>query len=118
LIALVSQGLTWQQAVQWLPEVEVHAGSQAGLLTKHDTYGISFAWSSPGNCTSVSHNSIDSDVTSNKARNSRSSSALNGHSGVLDSSQKHGCHQSDGVSSSNQTARVALKVRLMPSCLV
>ena len=118
LIALVSQGPTWQQAVQWMPEVEVHAGSQTGLLTKHDTYGISFAWSSPSDCTSVNHDSIDSDVTSNRVYNSRSSCALNGHSGVLDSSPNHDCRQSVDVSSSNQTARVALKVRLMPSCLV
>ncbi len=101
-----------------MPEVEVHAGSQAGLLTKHDTYGISFAWSSPGDCTSVIHESIDSQVTSTKACNSRSSSLLKGHSGVPDSNQNHGCQQSDDVSSSSQTARVALKVRLMPSCLV
>ena len=79
LIALVSQGSTWQQAVQWMPEVEVHAGSQASLLTQHDTYGINFAWSSPSDCTSVNHDSIDSKVTSNKACNSRSSCALNGH---------------------------------------
>jgi len=101
-----------------MPEVEVHAGSQAGLLTKHDTYGISFAWSSPGDCTSVNHDSIDSDVTSNKARNSRSSGALNGHSGLLVSSPNQDCRQTDDVSSSNQTARVALKVRLMPSWIV
>jgi hypothetical protein len=98
-----------------MPEVEVHAGSQAGLLTKHDTYGISFAWSSPSDCTIVNHDSIDSEVTSNKDHNDRSSGALNGHTGVLDSSQNHGCQPSDDVSSSNQTARVALKVRLMPS---
>lgn len=101
-----------------MPEVEVHAGSQAGLLTKHDTYGISFAWSNPGDCTSVIHDSIDSDVTSTKACNSRSSGALIGQGGVLDSSRNHGCQQSDDVSSSSQTARVALKVHLMPSCLV
>ena len=101
-----------------MPEVEVHAGSQAGLLTKHDTYGISFAWSSPGDCTSPIHDSIDSDVTSNKVRNSRSSSALNGHIDVLDSSQNHGWQQSNDVSSSNQTARVALKVRMVPSCSI
>ncbi|KAL0046712.1 hypothetical protein WJX82_008116 [Trebouxia sp. C0006] len=103
------KGPTWQQAVQWMPEVEVHAGSQAGLLTKHDTYGISFAWSNPGDCTSVIHDSIDSDVTSTKACNSRSSGALIGQGGVLDSSRNHGCQQSDDVSSSSQTARVALK---------
>ena len=32
-----------------MPEVEVCAGSQMSLLTKHDTYGISFAWPAPCN---------------------------------------------------------------------
>lgn len=118
LIALVPQGPTWQQAVQWMPEVEVHAGSQAGLLTKHDTYGISFAWSSRGNCTSVSHDSIDSEGPNTEAHNSRSSSALKGHGHVLNSCQDHVGQQGNYVSNSDQTARVTLKVRLMPSCLV
>ena len=38
------QGPTWQQAVQWLGEVDAQAGSQLSLVAKHDTYGISFAW--------------------------------------------------------------------------
>lgn len=101
-----------------MPEAEVHAGSQAGLLTKHDTYGISFAWSCPSDCASASHDSIDSGVTSNKAHNSRSSVPLNGNSNVLNSSSSHECRQSDDVSSSHRTTRVALKVCLMPSCQV
>lgn len=35
-----------------MPEVEVCAGSQMSLLTKHDTYGISFSWPDP--CSDVS----------------------------------------------------------------
>lgn len=36
------QGATWQQAVQWLPELHVLPGMQLPVLAKHDTYGISF----------------------------------------------------------------------------
>ena len=40
----LSQGPTWQQAVQWIQEKQLAAGSQMNLVTKHDTYSISFAW--------------------------------------------------------------------------
>lgn len=38
-----AQGGTWQQAVQWLPEVRVAQGMRLPLAASHDTYGISFA---------------------------------------------------------------------------
>ena len=37
------QGLTWQQAVQWIEELPVVAGQHVSILAQHDTYGISFA---------------------------------------------------------------------------
>ncbi|KAK9803026.1 hypothetical protein WJX72_005333 [[Myrmecia] bisecta] len=36
------KGATWQQAVQWIPELHVRKGMRAQLTAKHDTYGISF----------------------------------------------------------------------------
>jgi type II protein arginine methyltransferase len=35
-------GPTWQQAVQWVPEVTVQPGDTLVLTARHDTYGISF----------------------------------------------------------------------------
>ena len=52
LVAPCLQGPTWQQAVQWMEEVEVQAGCQLHLVAKHDTYSISFAWADPDD---VSH---------------------------------------------------------------
>jgi hypothetical protein len=37
------KGLTWQQAVQWLPEVEVQPGQHLKLMARHDTYSISYS---------------------------------------------------------------------------
>lgn len=41
------KGLTWQQAVQWVPEVEVQAGQRLLLTARHDTYSISYAHNLP-----------------------------------------------------------------------
>ena len=38
-----SQGATWQQAVQWVPERRVCPGNELSVTCKHDTYGVSFA---------------------------------------------------------------------------
>lgn len=46
------QGATWQQAVQWMEEVEVEAGQNLPLIARHDTYGISFGRESVA-CASV-----------------------------------------------------------------
>ena len=35
-------GKTWQQAVQWVEEMRVEAGSTLPLRANHDTYGITF----------------------------------------------------------------------------
>lgn len=37
------KGLTWQQAVQWMPEVAVAPGQHLALTARHDTYSISYA---------------------------------------------------------------------------
>ena len=37
------KGPTWQQAVQWVREVEVAPGQELDLTASHDTYSISFA---------------------------------------------------------------------------
>ena len=37
------KGPTWQQAVQWVREVEVAPGQELELTASHDTYSISFA---------------------------------------------------------------------------
>lgn len=37
------KGLTWQQAVQWLEEVEVQQGQHLQLTARHDTYSISYS---------------------------------------------------------------------------
>lgn len=37
------KGLTWQQAVQYVPEVQVQAGHELDLLARHDSYSISYA---------------------------------------------------------------------------
>ena len=36
------QGATWQQAVQWVPELRVRPGDTLLVTCKHDTYGVSF----------------------------------------------------------------------------
>ena len=42
------QGTTWQQAVQWLPEVYVEPGVPLAAVARHDTYGISFGLAEAG----------------------------------------------------------------------
>ncbi|KAL4447971.1 hypothetical protein ABPG75_005190 [Micractinium tetrahymenae] len=37
------KGLTWQQAVQWMPEVAVRPGQHLQLTARHDTYSISYS---------------------------------------------------------------------------
>lgn len=37
------KGLTWQQAVQWVPEVQVAPGQHLRLTARHDTYAISYS---------------------------------------------------------------------------
>lgn len=37
------KGLTWQQAVQWVREVEVAPGQALTLTARHDTYSISYS---------------------------------------------------------------------------
>ena len=37
------KGPTWQQAVQWMPEVAVAPGQELELAARHDTYSISYA---------------------------------------------------------------------------
>lgn len=39
----VDKGPTWQQAVQWVREVEVQPGQQLKLTARHDTYSISYS---------------------------------------------------------------------------
>lgn len=39
----VDKGPTWQQAVQWLPEVRVAPGERLAITARHDTYSISYA---------------------------------------------------------------------------
>ena len=36
------QGPTWQQAVQYVPEVPLKDGERYTITVKHDTYGLSF----------------------------------------------------------------------------
>ena len=36
------KGPTWQQAVQWMPEMKVRQGEQVVVHAKHDTFSISF----------------------------------------------------------------------------
>ena len=38
-----NKGLTWQQAVQWVGEVQVMAGQELQLTASHDTYSISYS---------------------------------------------------------------------------
>merc|ERR1712224_587242 len=38
----MSKGRTWQQAVQFMEEIEVERGFTLPVVAKHDTYGISF----------------------------------------------------------------------------
>ena len=40
------KGPTWQQAVQWMPEVRVNEGEQMLITARHDTFSISYAFSS------------------------------------------------------------------------
>lgn len=56
----IDKGPTWQQAVQWMPEIKVVSGDSRSLVAKHDTYSISFAHSS-------STASIDTDTTNNSS---------------------------------------------------
>ena len=44
----MAQGLTWQQAVQWIEEVPLVSGQRMAITAKHDTYGISFAVAAEG----------------------------------------------------------------------
>lgn len=37
------QGPTWQQAVQYIPEVPLKEGDRYTVTAKHDTYGLSFS---------------------------------------------------------------------------
>ena len=70
-ICVLWQGPTWQQAVQWLSEEDVQAGSQLSLTAQHDTYGISFAWPSSSTKLPTSQLEDQSPVT-----NSASSTAV------------------------------------------
>ena len=54
------KGPTWQQAVQWMEEMRVEAGTHLALLAQHDTYSISFAWQ-PLLSTHLSH-SVQTEV--------------------------------------------------------
>jgi len=36
------KGPTWQQAVQWLPEIRVKPGEQLPVIARHDTFSISY----------------------------------------------------------------------------
>jgi len=36
------KGPTWQQAVQWMPEVRVKPGEQLAVIARHDTFSISY----------------------------------------------------------------------------
>ena len=41
------KGPTWQQAVQWVEELEVGPGSEVELVAKHDTYSIAYNMHKP-----------------------------------------------------------------------
>ncbi|KAG7675099.1 hypothetical protein Ndes2526A_g07853 [Nannochloris sp. 'desiccata'] len=38
----VEKGPTWQQAVQWMPEMRVKPGEQFAVVARHDTFSISY----------------------------------------------------------------------------
>ena len=50
--AIDVQGPTWQQAVQYIPEVPLEDGERYTITAKHDTYGLSFNLK-PDTCSSL-----------------------------------------------------------------